>query len=139
MNLEIFDHAKGRNGARVQYRAVSVNRRSAKISFSRQATVELGLTTDYAATFAKDTDSKNDWYVSFRKDDPTGIQIRAHNGSGGAKGYNTLGVTCRSLSTAILDSLKAKSGVTLLIAQKPVMIGGVNWFQILTSKPIRIN
>lgn len=139
MKLEIFDHTQGRTSTTVQYRALSVNRRNAKISFSRQATEELGLTTEYAATFAKDGDSKNDWYVSFRKDDPTGLHIRAHNGSGNAKGYSTLGITCRSLSAAILDSLKAKSGATLLIAQKPVLINGVNWFQVITAKPLRIN
>lgn len=139
MKLEIFDHSKGRYGSRVQHRAVSVTRRNAKISFSRQATEELGLSTEYAATFAKDSDSKNDWYVTFRKADPSGLPIRAHHGSGNAAGYSTLGITCRSLSSAILDSLKAKSGATLLIAQKPEIINGEEWYQLITAKPLRLN
>lgn len=139
MKLEIFDHSQGRYGTRIQYRAISVNRRNAKITFSRQATEEMGLTTEYSATFAKDGDSKNDWYVSFRKDDPTGIQVREQHGGGNAKNYITLGLNCRTLAAAICDSVKAKSGCSFLIAQKPVLIGGVNWFQIITAKPLRIN
>lgn len=139
MKLEIFDHAQRRGGSRVQYRAVSINRRNARVTFTQQAIEELSLTTDYAITFAKDSDSKCDWYITIKKNDPTGIPIRSHHGSGNAKGYTSLGITCRGLTAAILDNLKAKSGATVLIAQKPTVIDGQEWYQLITSKPIRLN
>lgn len=37
------------------------------------------------------------------------------------------------------DSLKAKSGATLLIAQKPEIINGEEWYQLITAKPLRLN
>lgn len=139
MKLEIFDHDLRRGASRVQYRAVSINRRNARVTFSQQASEELNLTTDHAITFAKDSDSKCDWYISIKKDDPTGLPVRCHHGGGNAKGYSSLGITCRSLTGAILDGLKAKSGATVLIAQKPTVIDGQEWYQLIMAKPIRIN
>lgn len=139
MKLEIFDYALRRGASRVQYRAVSINRRNARVTFSQQASEELTLTTDHFITFAKDSDSKCDWYISIKKDDPTGLPVRCHHGGGNAKGYSSLGITCRSLTSAILDGLKAKSGATVLIAQKPTVIDGQEWYQLIMAKPIRIN
>ena len=44
----------------------------------------------------------------------------------------------RSMARAILDSLKAKSGACLLISQNPVIIEGEEWYELITTKPIRI-
>lgn len=139
MKLQIFSPANHRGGSRTQYRAISINRRNAKISFTRQATEELALTTENSIAFAKDSDSKGDWYISLTTETQEALPLRAHNGSGNAKGYSTLGITSRGLSSILLDELKAKSGATILIAQKPTVIDGQEWYQLIMAKPLRIN
>lgn len=139
MKLVIFDHTANRGGQRMQFRALSINRRNAKISFTRKATEELNINTEKSVIFARDDESKNDWYICLMPDQTTGIPVRAHNGAGFAKGYSTMSVTCRSLSATILDALKAKSGATILIDQTPVVIDGQEWYQLMTAKPLRLN
>ena len=138
MKLEIFDHSKGRYGSRVQHRAVSVNRRNAKISFSRQATEELGLSTEYAATFAKDSDSKNDWYITFvESENETGTKLRIGQGRKTSKIYS-MRTQNRAASGAILDSVKATYSATFIIAATPTeMPDGTIWYRVLTANPIR--
>lgn len=140
MKLVVFDRINQRGNAKLMMRSLSVNRRNAKISFSRRATDEMNITTESQVAFAKDADSKNDWYMCVSQTEiQGGITVRKANGHGNCKDYQILGCTCRALSAEILDSVKAQSGASFLIAEKPVEIDGTQWYQIIISKPIRIN
>ena len=120
---------------------MSLNRRNAKVVFSRLASQALGLTTQQSLIFAKDEDTKNDWYLSILSSSETaaGLAIRNHKGSGYHEGNTPHCITCRALVTELLDSLKAKKGASLLLAQTPKEIDGKKWYQIMTAKPLRIN
>jgi hypothetical protein len=140
MNLEIFD---SRNRAvrtsRAGYRSMSINRKNKVISFSRLAASELGLTTESRLSMARDTDSKNDWYLCVDRRNVEGMQLHSRKNTGYCKGIETLYVCSGAISSRILDSVGAKKGVTFLISKKPVEIGGLQWYQVITSKPLRSN
>lgn len=139
MKLQIFDRSTSSlKSNRISYCAVSFNRRNARATFTKQAAEELKIGEYQSVLFACDTDSKNNaWYLRLLKSDE-GIAVRSKEGTGYCKGNVSYICTSRAMSRAILDSLKAKSGACLLISQNPVIIEGEEWYELITTKPIRI-
>ncbi len=140
MKLEIFDKSNCRQtGSRAGYRSLNINRKNKAISFSQVAIRDLGLSTGSRVSVARDCESRNDWYIRVDKGNTDGMQIRAKKNSGYCKKLTTLYVGSSFISSRLLDSLGAKKGASLLIAAKTVDIDGVQWYQLITSKPLRIN
>ena len=140
MKLEIFDSSNCRQtGSRVGYRSLNINRKNKAISFSQVAIKELGLSTGSRLSVAHDCDSRNDWYIRVDQGNTEGMQLRTKRNSGYCKEISTLYVCSSVISSRLLDSLNAKKGASLLIAAKPVVIDGTQWYQLITSKPLRIN
>lgn len=138
MKLEIFDRNAMKPSAWAGLRAVSVNRRNAKITISKQLCTDMGINESMSIFIARNTDKPCEWYIRFDNSDE-GLRLRTHNCSGHCKGYTTLGLTSRPVSAAILDSLKAQRGATLLVAKTPTKIDGQEWLQLITNNPKRIN
>lgn len=140
MKLQIFDRSTSRlKTDRMGYRAVSFNRRNARATFSKQAVEEMKIDEYQSVIFAHDTESKNNaWYLRLLKNDE-GIPVKYKDGTGYSKGNRSYIATSRAVSRAILDSLKAQSGACLLISQNPVIIEGEEWYELITSKPIRVS
>lgn len=138
MNLEIFDKTTAPTAVSRGYRAISVNRRNARLTLSAILVEEMGIKPDMSIYIARNKDAKCEWYIRFDNRDK-GLKIRPHKGGGGSKGYVSLGITTRSLTVMMLESLKAQRGASLLVAAKPTNINGQEWFQLITSKPLRIN
>ena len=138
MNLEIFDKTTAPTAVSRGYRAISVNRRNARLTLSAILVEEMGIKPDMSIYIARNKDAKCEWYIRFDNSDK-GLKIRPHKGGGGSKGYVSLGITTRSLTVMMLESLKAQRGASLLVAAKPTNIDGQEWYQLITSKPLRIN
>lgn len=138
MKLEIFDKSWLPPTDARGYRAISVNRRNARITLSSILSQEMGIQTDMSLYLARNTEAKCEWYIRFDNSDK-GITIRPLNGGKSCRGAVALGVTSRGLSVMLLDSCKAQRGLTLLVAKNPTTIDGYYWFQLITAKPIRVN
>ncbi len=138
MKLQIFDRSNAHVAAnRTDYRAISFNRRNAKMTFTKRAAAELNVGEYQSIIVARDTDSKNNaWYMRLVKTDE-GIPVRLKNGTGYCKSVQSYICCSRVVTGNLLDSLNAESGATLLIAQKPISIEGEEWYELVTSKPIR--
>lgn len=138
MNLQIFDRSNAHVAAnRNAFRAIGFSRRNAKMTFSQRAASELNVADYESLIIACDTDSKsNAWYLRMLKNDE-GMPIKLKNGTGYCRRTQQYTVTSRVVTTKLLDTLNAEQGATLLIAQNPVKIDGVEWYELITSKPIR--
>lgn len=135
MNLEIFDKTTAPTAVIRGYRAINLNRSNARLTLSAILVDEMGIKPDMSAYIARNKDAKCEWYIRFDNTDK-GLKIRIHKGS---KGYASLGITTRVLTVMMLESLKAQRGASLLVAAKPTNINGQEWYQLITSKPLRIN
>lgn len=140
MKLQIFNRSNSyRSSNKIAYRAIRFNRRNARATFTAQAASELNLGEYASMFFACDTESKNNaWYIRLLKSDE-GLPVKLKNGTGYCKNSQSYICTSRPAITAILDSIKAETGACLLIAQKPVIIDGNEWFELITAKPVRKN
>lgn len=99
----------------------------------------MGVKAQMSLFIARNKDAKQpDWYIRIDNTDK-GLTIKPHKASGNAKGYISLGITSRGISTRMLESLKAERGVSLLVAATPTKIDGQEWYQLICSKPLRIN
>lgn len=138
MKLQIFDRSNAHVAPnRADYRAISLNRRNAKMTFTKRAATELNVGDYQSLIVARDTDSKNNaWYMRLTKTDE-GIPVRLKNGTGYCKSVQSYICCSRVVTGKLLDSLNAESGATLLIAQNPITIEGEEWYELITSKPIR--
>lgn len=138
MNLEIFDKHSRPTPPAWGYRALSVNRRNARLTLSTSLIEEANVKAGMSLFVARNTDAKCEWYIRFDNSD-NGLLIRHHKGGTRSAGKNYLGVTTRGLSAMMLDSCKAERGMSLLVAKTPTKINGQDWYQLITSKPIRVN
>ncbi len=139
MKLEIFDKTTAPTAVSRGYRAISINRRNARVTLSAILVDEMKLKPQMSLYLARNTDSKQpDWYIRFDSTD-NGLPIKPHKASGTAKGHVSLGITSRGISTRMLESLKAQRGASLLVAAAPTKIDGQEWYQLICSKPLRIN
>lgn len=138
MNLEIFDKSWLPPTAARGYRSISVNRRNARVTLSAILVQEMDIKPEMSLFLARDTEAKCEWYIRF-DNSADGLCVRSHKGGGYAKGVVSLGITSRGITTKLLESCKAERGLSLLVAKTPTKINGQEWFQLITSKPLRVN
>lgn len=136
MKLEICDWVRPHvTPVPSKFRTVAMNRRG-RFIFSKAAEENFLLKEGMYIAFAKDTDSRNDWYITFQALKSNGSVIRyTHSASNHSRALIT---NNKEAANAILDSVKADKGASLLIAMKPVNFNGIDWHKLLTSKPIRM-
>lgn len=136
MKLKIYDWKRPAvKPPKSKFQTVGLNRHG-RFCFSHAAQEVLGFEDGQYVAFAKDEDSRNDWYVTFEADCNTGSKIRLAKNSRNKKG--SLITNNKEAANAILDTVKAEKGASLLIARVPTPINGKNWYKILTAKPMRI-
>jgi hypothetical protein len=137
MNLEIFDKSWQTLAAVRGFRSIGINRRNARVTLSAILVQEMDIKPDMSLFLARNTEAKCEWYIRF-DNSSDGLCIRSHKG-GISKGVVSLGITSRSITTKLLESCKAERGISLLVAKTPTKINGQEWFQLITSKPLRVN
>lgn len=136
MKLKIYDWKRPMvTPPKSKIQTIGLNRHG-RFVFSNAAVCMFDLKEGVYTAFAKDEDSKSDWYITFEADARTGSKIRfAHNGreNGGSMITNN-----KEAANALLDCVKADKGASFLISKSPKLIDGQTWYKILTAKPIRI-
>lgn len=133
MKLQIIKRAHGGgNFPQSQERLVNANRKGGDFSFNSKCIRDFGLDNDIRILIAKDTDSRNDWYVAFGSELPGGMKLRAQGKP--TSGYRA---QYKTAAVEILDSVKAEKSATFLIAAKPIEQDGIEWYRIITANPIR--
>lgn len=139
MNLDIYKNANPRTwDIRTDTRTMSANRKGGFCSFNSKAIRDFDLRPGNRVIIAKDTDSKNDWYITFvEPENETGTKLRIGRGHKTSKIYS-MRTQNRAASGAILDSVKATYSATFIIAATPTeMPDGTIWYRVLTANPIR--
>ncbi|MCM1225112.1 MAG: hypothetical protein NC548_62745, partial [Lachnospiraceae bacterium] len=119
-------------------RTMSANRKGGFCSFNSKAIRDFDLRPGNRVIIAKDTDSKNDWYIAFvEPENEAGTKLRIGLGHKTSKIYS-MRTQNRAASGAILDSVKATYSATFIIAATPTqMPDGTIWYRVLTANPIR--
>lgn len=107
--------------------AIRLNRKNGLITLSRSLVRKLGLKDKDRLLFALD-EEKQEWYMRVT-DDKMGFTIRC-NCKPGAR------FTCRILVDHLLKKIKNIDHVSLLVAQNPIEIDGIEHFRVLASKPL---
>lgn len=139
MKLKTFKTENPRNwNIKTDTRTMSANRKGGFFSFNSKAIRDFDLRPGNRVVVAKDTDSRNDWYVRFvEAGDETGTKMRVGREHKGDKVYS-MRTQNRAASDAILDSVKVTYSATFIIATTPTkMPDGTTWYRILTANPIR--
>lgn len=133
MKLQIIKRAHGGgNFPQSQERLVNANRKGGYFSFNSKCIRDFGLDNDIRILIAKDTDSRNDWYVAFGSELPEGMKLRTQGKP--TSGYRA---QYKTAAVEILDAVKAEKSATFLIAAKPIEQDGIEWYRIMTANPIR--
>ena len=138
MKLSIFN--KERNGSgRVtsNVRSVNVNRKNGGFVFSLALSESIGMKKGEYVMFAKDEDSKSDWYMCVTQSD-LGYAIFQKSGGKAEIRTRSLYATSKFAAQGILDDVKAKRAASFLVAMKPVEMDGLKWYRIITDRPLRI-
>ena len=138
MRLQIFNKESAGSG-RLQsdVRSINVNRRNGGFVLSAALCSQLGVKKGDHVMFAKDEESKDGWYMCVTASE-LGYGIYEKSTCKGRYITRSRYATCKLFAASILDAIKAKRAASLLVAAKPVEVDGVEWYQIITSKPLRI-
>lgn len=110
----------------------------ARVTLSAILVQEMDIKPDMSLFLARNTEAKCEWYIRFDNSND-GLCVRSHKGGGYAKGVVSLGITSRGITTKLLESCKAERGLSLLVAKTPTKINSQEWYQLITSKPLRVN
>lgn len=78
-------------------------------------------------------DEKGDWFISFN-DDWRGFLCRIGNPN---RKYPNLLFSCRTIARKICDEVGAPVSAKLLVSHKAVNISGLDYYQLLTKRPLR--
>ena len=140
MNLRVFDNytSRKRSEGRPTLRTISVYMSNGSITFSSQTAKELGIKEDSKVLFAKDTDSRKDWYFAVSDSFDNGIKVRPKKNGGMCKDVVSMSCSCRIVVESILSDHKATKNALFLVSAKGKEINGVNWYQIV-NKPLKID
>lgn len=115
------------NAYRSSDNAIRLNRKNGLITLSGALVRKLGLKDKDRLLFALDEESQ-EWYMRIT-DDKLGFTIRCTYKPGAR-------FTCRILVDHLLKKIKNIDHVSLLVAQNPVEIDGVEYHRVLASKPL---
>lgn len=142
MKLEIFKH-NTTNVSSKGFRTISFNRKFGRITMSMILAESLGIEKTDGLYFARDTERRNAWYFKVAKKDKMGIVIhkqlvKRKTPKGYSESMRYDGGN-RPLCEALLKDLKIEEGATFLVAEKPIMVDGTEWWGILTARPFRIS
>ena len=91
MKLQIFDKVTCKQQTtKPLSRSIQVYKSNGSISFSSAAVLDLNITLDHKVIFAKDEDTKNQWYLAISKDFENGIKLRIKKNGGMCKDVDSL-------------------------------------------------
>lgn len=135
MRLEIIKRETPGTRERAIERIVSINLKTGYLSFNSRCTSDFGLSRETKVLIAKDGDSRNDWYLAIGTRLP-GDGDRISLVEQGKKTSTYRGMH-RTAAREILASVKAEKSASFIIAAKPVVQDGVEWYRIMTATPIR--
>lgn len=139
MNLQVFDNSSRKHGGgRPTMRTMSVYMSNGSITFSSLTAKELGITEKTKVIFAKDTDTRKDWYFAVSSIFENGINVRPKKNGGMCKDVVSLSCSCRVVAEAILQDHKATKNAIFLVSAKCKEIDGVKWYQVV-NKPLKID
>ena len=138
MNLQIFDKYTSKPTRQdAMQRTIAIYKSNGSLSFSSLAASELELTLKHRILIAKDTDTKNQWFISVSEEYENGIKLREKKNGGMCKDVVTFACSCRQVVDAMLQDVKAEKNALFMLGKKAKEIDGKLWYQIV-SKPIRI-
>lgn len=139
MKLKIFNKESAGSG-RIQstVRSINVNRKNGRVVISAALRQSLDIKGGDRLMFAKDEESKNDWYLCITHDEAGYSIYEKPGGKNGRYATHSLYATCKMAAAELLDAIKADRAASLLVAAKPTQIDGTDWYQIITTKPLRI-
>ncbi len=140
MKLQVFDNFTGRKHGTgcPQLRTISLYKSNGSITFSSLTAKELGITDKSKVLFAKDTESRKDWYFAVSSVFENGINIRPKKNGGTCKNVVSLACSCRVVVESILQDHKATKNAIFLVSAKGKEIDGITWYQVI-SKPLKID
>lgn len=137
MKLMIFDRTSSDSAiCRAGVRSLNINRGSGAITLSRTAAKEMGVIAGQSVVLAQDEEKPDDWYVCFSAGE-NGFTVRMKNSGHAKGGEEPLYITCKAVAHRILDTVKVPHSATLLISPTPVKADGLEWYKIVTAKPLR--
>lgn len=139
MKLEIFDKSTLAPSNRTAYRSLNFNRLNGRICLSALLVSDEKITEKTRMFIARNTEAKSEWYIRFTTTNEAGMPLKNLKGSGYMKDKSFIGVTAKKLSAAIMDSVGAEKGMTLLVGTTPIDAAGAKWYQIITKTPLRKN
>lgn len=140
MNLQVFDNYTSRKHGegRPTMRTMSVYASNGSITFSSLTAKDLGITENTKVLFAKDTDTRKDWYFAVSSSFENGIKVRPKKNGGMCKDVVSLSCSCRVVVESILQDYKATKNALFLVSAKCKEIDGVKWYQVV-NKPLKID
>ena len=138
MKLQIFDNITSRKKGtgRPSIRTISLYGSNGSVTFSSKTCEDLNIKEGYKVFFAKDTESRKDWYFCVSPELENGIPVRIKKNGGVGKESPSLSCSCRLVVENILTEYKAEKNVLFLVSAKGKEINGLKWFSII-NKPLR--
>lgn len=134
MKLQIYDKTTCGKGEREtpQVRSVNINK-NGSFRFTKFFCEEMGLNETQRVLFACDEESKSrEWYLSLSNLDTAYKVYKKDTDSKTPSFY----VTAKTVAKKILKDVKVVNSASLLIAIKPTIIDGAEWYKMVTSKPL---
>lgn len=134
MKLQIYDKTTCVNVEREtpQVRSVNINK-NGSFRFTKFFCEEMGMDETKHILFACDEDSKNrEWYLSISHLD-TAYKVYKKNADSKTPSFY---VAAKTVANKILNDVKAANSASILIAIKPTVIDGAEWYKMVTSKPL---
>ena len=132
MELHIYTKKKPRGGSKATMGIININH-CGHIGINVFLQRTLRLKPGDRVLIAKDTDNRNDWYLSFGTPEQEGYTIgylRNNPEIGMVAAYN------KSMIEDILTSVKAEKSASLFVATgNPSIKDGRTWYRILTANP----
>ena len=113
---------------------ININRNKGQVTLNGHIVRTLDLHAGDQLILAKDIDSRNDWYISFSKEDIKGYRMSVLHPKN--KGH-MLSAYCSTKGIEdILTSVRAEKSVSFILSlNNPKQHDGMTWYRILTAVP----
>lgn len=136
MKLSIFDRTNSSpKTSKTGVRSLYFTRKTGAIMLSSTLKNEERIDSSWVCFIAQDEDSPKDWYIAFSQNTEDGFQLREKKNGQGTDA--TLMFCNRFITGKLLDTFKIQKSATFLISEKHTYDGGLNWFKIVTAKPLK--
>lgn len=132
MNLTIYDtsNTQAKPHFNLEW-AVAAERMNGLFYLSSGLRKGLNLQAGMHAFLAQD--EKGNWFMTFG-DDLRGFLLRIGNPN---RQYPNMVFNCKVIAKKICDEVGAPVSAKFLVSYKPVNIDGLDYYQILTKRPLR--